>query len=572
MKNIITFLALMLAITNGFSQNESKSFGFKFTGSGHIFQKGFENTQVLSEIIQKKQEQIKVRVFKNTVIKQFSSSKNSYEKKLNNFATYNYMYNIMDVVTSGNSKTYITKELMSSSTEFAFVFGLAIFSNKDLIENSKVTYSKKGKVILPKSIKEFNILLDLCYDIAITNSGEFETQFNFKESLKNVSFKTWYTNDNAFVKEYKKAQLENDTATIKSLNNQREVVSNKIKELFSLSKNTEDVMQSIKESNFKGAKSRIDKLQDDFYSMTSSEIINEVDGIKSSFGGNFSKKEHGLLDKLKTFASKDFDEFKELYGFYVNLRKSKFEDFSINKTQLKSLKFILNKFIKLSENHHPNNVISSVIGFIIDNTIVEYADKNNSAQSVNSNTSNGFLYIDAESLINKIASHHSTLKKNKFTNYFAPFFSIGTNYASFNHSNNLKPDNASLNNLYFASEKIGFKYKIYNWKYVRAFKPGESFTYYGKHRVWKRPQEQPLIADLHFVVYGSGLLYNVVNTKSEKSFTHPIFGYGAGVTFFNGLSLNISYATPIVNGGIRTKNSFFNIGFDVPIIDYIISK
>ena len=74
---------------------------------------------------------------------------------------------------------------------------------------------------------------------------------------------------------------------------------------------------------------------------------------------------------------------------------------------------------------------------------------------------------------------------------------------------------------------------------------------------------------MHLMVYGSGLLYNLVDLKSNDDWNQAVVGTGIGVTFFNGLSANIGVAVPFTDNNFKSENAYLNIGFDIPIIEYI---
>lgn len=93
-------------------------------GSSPSLSKGNLNAEVITEIIQQKQSEVKQRVFRNTVVTHFNST--SHKEHLNNFLTYHYLYNVMDIITSGKNKTFITKSVTHSSTEFAYVYDAPI--------------------------------------------------------------------------------------------------------------------------------------------------------------------------------------------------------------------------------------------------------------------------------------------------------------------------------------------------------------------------------------------------------------------------------------------------------------
>jgi len=74
------------------------------------------------------------------------------------------------------------------------------------------------------------------------------------------------------------------------------------------------------------------------------------------------------------------------------------------------------------------------------------------------------------------------------------------------------------------------------------------------------------------MIYGSGILYNIVDLKSETNFNYAITGAALGLEFFNGLEFNLGYAMPLVsknNIGEMLDKGFINIGFDIPIFEYL---
>lgn len=189
------------------------------------------------------------------------------------------------------------------------------------------------------------------------------------------------------------------------------------------------------------------------------------------------------------------------------------------------------------------------------------------------------MNIDVESLISAIDQHYNSNNRISSTSSTVwyinprPFFTIGINYAYFIHPNLLSKDNngnlINLWNLYYASEKIGFKIKFFDTKYTRSFEPGEFYKYKGSYYRWLRPQKETTISDFNLIVYASGLLYNIVNLKSNSNFDYAISGASLGLTFFNGLSTNLGIACPFTSSEFKMKNAFLNAGVDIPIIDYI---
>lgn len=604
MKTKLIILGLII-LTNlsAFSQNSPT---LNMTGTSPSLSKGNINTEVLTAIIQKKQEEIKQRVFKNTIINQFNSSDNNYKKRLNNFATYDYLYSLMDIVTSGKNKKVMTKSAIEKSAEFAFIFGLTMYTNPEIIEKAKISTLEKDKKgnyidnqykIETKSVHRFNVIIDMVYSIILKPENEVEIQkyFKFEEDFSNLNFKIWNEKDNTFLKEKESAKKgESDIFTSDELTKLEIETEDKIKKLIQNADNIVQFIKSkddIKDENIKAKikskfplldeekskqilmdfKVEFSELTREFSKLSAEEIANKLSELKNEYGYLLTENQIELLSKLTTFIDSNYDEYRQVVNFISGLKKVNYKDFSLTQKQYDALKFIVLKFIDLAKNQHPNDVVASVLDFFIENTIIEYNLNGNIVNSEEESTSTGYLYIDVESLIYTIDQNFSSITKKGITKYVTPFFSIGTNYASFNETNSLikNPDGttSSLGNLYFASEKIGLKWKLWNWKYTHAFKTGESFNYYGKTTHWFRPQEEPLISDFHIIIYGSGLLYNLVDLKSESDFNYAVVGTGFGITFFNGLSANISIASPIIDK--KLENSFINFGFDIPIIEYI---
>ncbi|NJO89775.1 MAG: hypothetical protein HC831_13120 [Chloroflexia bacterium] len=111
----------------------------------------------------------------------------------------------------------------------------------------------------------------------------------------------------------------------------------------------------------------------------------------------------------------------------------------------------------------------------------------------------------------------------------------------------------------YASEKLGVQWKIID------FNKRSSFNYSNKGYDYKG--YSPIINNWHLIGYISGLLYQVdfLNSSSE-AFKTPLLGISTGITFFNGLDLNVGYAFPFeksINKGLLT------FSFDIKITEYL---
>jgi hypothetical protein len=219
---------------------------------------------------------------------------------------------------------------------------------------------------------------------------------------------------------------------------------------------------------------------------------------------------------------------------------------SISKEQVAALKYVLTEFADLAKSQFRNNVISKTIHYFIDN--LQYEDK--------------IMYVDVESLISQIYADFIDKTNRGITIYVKPVLGIGTNVLT------NTGDGKSGTPVYLASEKIGFKFMLHNYKYTRSHSPGEAYDYWGTKRAWIKPTKEPFISDIHVLTYASGILYNLANLRTDTNFTQAFWGVGLGANFFNGLNLSVSYAKTF-KPVIGYSQDFINVSVDIPIIEYI---
>jgi hypothetical protein len=200
------------------------------------------------------------------------------------------------------------------------------------------------------------------------------------------------------------------------------------------------------------------------------------------------------------------------------------------------------------------NALSTVITFVKDYTVIEKDGKGNE-----------FINFNVESFIVKLHN----VKPYKLSRWQF-HFTVGMNNAYFDKDLVLS-DGSVVRNLSYVGEKIGVKYKLFDRSFWKTRNPGETYQINNKSYIKTAPPKEPLVSNCHAILYGSGLLYNLVNTQSNNEFDMPLIGTGFGVTFYNSLDLNITYGIPIFsNKGLNKSfdNSFVNIGFDIQFIEY----
>lgn len=503
-------------------------------GNDKTFSKGTIDTEVLTAIIQQKQEELREKVFMDIVINNFKKASPS----VRNFSTYYYIYNVMQTITTEKNKTIITRDLLQTTSEFALVYGFTTYSVALGIKNhsdESQFYSDINLVFPPQDTKKEN--LNLYGQESISTITSFD--INQIESKINKDG----TVDNPNLLQGKIFNFLIDM-TFDALINHPDIIKSKL-------------------------------FKDDF---TSKELSvwynadNEYQKVINAGGTRASAaiKLRAEMDKIITAFMASYDNFQKFDEFVKDLKAKEQGLTQMTEEQYLAMRSLIKEAIRIIQLNYYNSVVSKISDFVLDYTIIEYQEDK---------TKDGKLYVDIESLISALDQHYNSKSRKSSVSskywYINPrlFFSIGTNYASFFESNRLSTDNSgnaeSLDKLYFASEKIGIKIKFFDMKYTRAFEPGEKFKYRGTQRVWLRPQKQAIVSDMHLILYASGLLYNLVDLKSNDNFNQAVVGTGIGVTFFNGLSANIGIAVPFTDNNFKSKNSYLNIGFDIPIIEYI---
>jgi hypothetical protein len=271
-------------------------------------------------------------------------------------------------------------------------------------------------------------------------------------------------------------------------------------------------------------------------------LIGEIDKVSASIG------------EVLLMENENFKELKNKVDPFL-LIASKLYQFDRSAT--------ISEYLKLVEDigyifpdDNVKNALSTVITFVKDYTVI---GKNQEGEEV--------INFNVESFIVKLQNIKPyKLSRWKFN------MTVGLNNAYF-ENDLLLSDSSVTRNLSFVGEKIGVKYKIMDRAFWKTRSPGETYKIGGVRKPYIKlgPPVEPFISDYHVLVYGSGLLYNLVNTKSNSEFNMPLIGAGFGLTFYNSLDFNITYGVPIFSDSDFEKsfeNSFINVGFDIQFIEY----
>lgn len=275
-----------------------------------------------------------------------------------------------------------------------------------------------------------------------------------------------------------------------------------------------------------------------------------------------------LTDRTLNVLEKLGERAQMVQALYTNLvlssQSGPMGSFTFNEQELESAKKLMNELIDYIDKTGKYNTAAVYLHSLIDN--ISYRPADSVARKP------ATVSLNFESVIYTLDDKLVTPARLERTRYFEPYINIGVNYAGFLYANTLQnggSTNTSLSGMTFASEKIGIKYKLVNHRYTRSFKPGVVYRYYGRDWSWKRPQPVGVFDDVFIDFHTGGLLYNVVNLTTEKSFNFPFAGVGFGVRTFNGLTLSGSLNLPYTGKAFRNENLFVMCSIDIPIIDYI---
>lgn len=244
---------------------------------------------------------------------------------------------------------------------------------------------------------------------------------------------------------------------------------------------------------------------------------------------------------LKTYNS----ELSNVFEFISNLDK-------LNKaTTYQSLVDMLKNGSDAVEENLPNDKFRDEYILFI-NAVKKYT-------IINPDAEKEYITIDVASFLNDLQQFYNRDNRSRFGLYLTLGVSENFFFKDFTF-----PDATSdtINNIGFASEKIGLKFKISDFKHNRGYENAIIDDVYLNKKA-------PFLNEFYGIIYGSGLLYTLANTSTDKNFDFPHVGGGLGIRFYNALDLNIIVGFPFVKDVSFGKNAFWGIGLDIPLGEYL---
>ncbi|MEX0966004.1 MAG: hypothetical protein WD077_02105 [Bacteroidia bacterium] len=468
------------------------------------------DVEILSEIIGKKQKELQKRVLFNIVSKRVETS---------NYATYNTLYWSMEILLTEKNSEIISAKLIDQIGLFTLTHELV----KDYMNRYPMSFEnlslKKGDSTIQNSLtfhKAFSIKLDSS-DVRLRKDRSKVLMAETSEANKWTNFLIDTCYQRLYLMLVKNGKIEEDL--------QRKYFEDGIGKEFDYENKVDDDVKQI----FKDLESKY-------------------------FNGNDWKD-----DNIPEFYNK-YSEVMDFQGSVVSDRN------------LKAVKNTLTDIIKEYQTQVQNETFVKILDILKEYLIL--------TAIINNDRPTSFSYkVDWEGAILALEDEFTNARLTSLEHTFVgvkPYFLIGLNYGVFANELTIKVNETftdTLNQLAFASEKFGLKFILADFEYTRSFGPNQSFKYRGTWRYWDNyAPSKPLINNIYFHLFGSGLIYNIVNLKTNRNFELPLIGVGFGVEFFNSLEANVNYSLPLdLNDDpiILPKRGMLSIGFDVPIFEYL---
>lgn len=304
--------------------------------------------------------------------------------------------------------------------------------------------------------------------------------------------------------------------------------------------------------NFSGRESTVSDIiytiQSDFTPLlTKMAFIDPaLTGLVTSLAGQneiLAGKIMSTLDDLQSFKEKILPLFRLVSRLYEFNRSTTFSEY---------IKLV-NELEDVFPDERIKDALSKINSFVKDYAVIKTNEKGKEV-----------LDFNVESFLVKLEN----MKKYRYRQ-FEFLFTVGASSGFFTKELVMKGD--TLNSFSFVSEKIGLKFKIkdFDWK---TRNPGETYRIGGSEYTKITAPSEPIVSDIHLLLYGSGLLYNILNTGNSSAFKAPLVGTGLGLTFVNALDLNLTAAVPIFSD--RSFSSSFDypllsLNFDIRFTEYL---
>ena len=507
------------------------------------FQRQTIDEELLSGLVQAKQEEVRTRLLTNFITKGLSDA---------NHATYNTLADLVDVLTTEKNKGAMTRDMVSVVSEYAIAYGMTWYFIANAKDTAQRICHKAGYFDTSEKVP-FAEWQQLREAVRRTGSGEpgsgvgSEVTKATPQDLRLIEFHDWLLDTTmAILRDPTKV----DTTFARQL---REVG------LFTRSK----------QRSWQGS---VKTWHSEIWKVDSADLKILVKAMKREM-----KNLMGSADKFKRLGtSVGLLNAERLSGLDITTLSG---DDSAGSPVTKGgavknevVAAIFDLFRHATEIYRYSNTENRFIARLAD-IVNRYVILDETQFSESERF--GFS-IDVEGIIlsleDKVIEWDSPLRDCWFN--IRPYFTIGLNYGAYREEDlNFETGTTrGVPTIAWAGEKLGLKWRIWDWKYTHSREANEVF----KYRSWKYIRRSrptiPAVSNCYLNIFASGLLYSVADLRTENSYDGVLFGAGGGVTMFNDLEVNISYVAPLLaTDDLQTNidGGFWNLGLDIPIFEYI---
>lgn len=174
------------------------------------------------------------------------------------------------------------------------------------------------------------------------------------------------------------------------------------------------------------------------------------------------------------------------------------------------------------------------------------------------NSKEQYIEVDVASFLVELESYYD---KNNTANWEF-YLGIGLSQNFFFDDVTLSGDSDPARSVGFASEKLGVKYKILDFKRASDYTNVVPNDIYLSNR-------SPFINEWYANLYGSGLLYSLANSTTNENFDFAHVGLGTGIRFYNALDFSLNIGFPLGEKSKPIRQAFVGFGFDIPLSEYL---
>lgn len=354
-------------------------------------------------------------------------------------------------------------------------------------------------------------------------------------------------------------------------------------ELQALTNNQPDQMGAAYDSLIQNLYSKFYQIKSDYSEIRSfdfadyiqHELVPQIAFLNHKYGGKFSK----VVDLFDLLGDQmRLDVYQPILDGLANSKATRvfkkiFDDASENHFMQAYLDFF-RKLDKLDEmktyyellhdvlesgGHSANQDVANAMNIILQN-LEKYTEFNSHDDRID---------IDVESIILALSEKYGDRDKNPLS--FLLTVGINNAFVPYDLSTS-SSSNFPVANFSYASEKIGARFNLYNWKLRYSYANGEKRPRMRKNYDQEKRNylRDPIVSNLHLLVYGSGLLYQVTKLSTATEVNSTFLGVGLGVQFYNNLNFNVSGVFPVYQDNkFKFQKGLINLGFDIYFVEYI---